>query len=97
MNQLPDFQSLKVSQSTQAVSRQALGPLDHLFILLPEKPSTNLFRKLPQGTQLERLFRRSKTRDFGQVTSRLNNQRDMALLHSRAVFCFAMRAPISAY
>ena len=79
MNQLPDFQSLKVSQSTQAVSGQALEPLDHLLIVLPEKPSTNLFRKLPQGTQLERLFRRSKTRDFGQVTSRLNNQRDTGI------------------
>ena len=79
MDQLPNFQDLKVSQSSQAFSRQTMGSLDHLLILLPEKPHTKLFRKLPQGTQLERMFKRSKIVGSGVVTSRLNNQRDTGI------------------
>ena len=82
MDQLPNFQDLKVSQSSQAFSRQTMGSLDHLLIVLPEKPHARLFRKLPQGTQLERMFKRSKIVGSGVVTSRLNNQRDTGIVLS---------------
>jgi len=82
MDQLPNFQDLKVSQSSQAFSRQTMGSLDHLLIVLPEKPHARLFRKLPQGTQLERMLKRSKIVGSGVVTSRLNNQRDTGIVLS---------------
>ena len=82
MDQLPNFQDLKVSQSSQAFNRQTMGSLDHLLIVLPEKPHARLFRKLPQGTQLERMFKRSKIVGSGVVTSRLNNQRDTGIVLS---------------
>ena len=82
MDQLPNFQDLKVSQSSQSFSRKTIGSLDHLLIVLPKKPHTKLFRKLPQGTQLERIFRRSKIVGSKVVTSRLNNQRDTGIVLS---------------
>jgi len=82
MDQLPNFQDLKVSQSSQSFSRKTIGSLDHLLIVLPKKPHTKLFRKLPQGTQLERIFRRSKIVGSKVVTSRLNNQRDTGIVIS---------------
>ena len=80
MDQLPNFQELKVSQSSQSFSRKTTESLDHLLIVLPEKPHAKLFRELPRGAQLERIFKRSKIAGSRVVTSRLNNQRDTGIL-----------------
>ena len=70
MSDLPELLRLKVSQSPRRPTRKVLNLLEHVIIVVPEKPSSKLLRTIPHGTQLKRLL----TRIGGPIVgSRLQN------------------------
>ena len=79
MPNLPDFESLTVSQLRGHPTRKTYDSLDHLLIVLPTKPPGALFRKLPQGDQLKRLLTKAKAAKADHASSRLGNSRATGL------------------
>ncbi len=75
MIDLPDFQPLKITQTTRAPARKVLDGLDHLAVILPEKPGEALFRTLPHGQQLARLMDHAHRHGGTQASTRLTNER----------------------
>jgi len=75
MKTLPDFDTLRVSQLPRAPSRKIFDTLDHVIIVVPPSPPAELFRRLPQGTQLRKLLRRARAGGSEHAASRLPNQR----------------------
>lgn len=77
--ELPDFLPLRVAQSTVLPSKAQCDALDHLIVVLPEKPSANLFKRLPQSEHLRRCFERSSKDRKGTASTRLANARATAV------------------
>ena len=79
MTNLPDFQSLRVSQVAGQPTRGTFDGLDHVLIVVPNDPPDALFRRVPQGAQLKRLLKRARTTDLDAATTRLNNRKATGL------------------
>lgn len=75
MIDIPDFQPLRIVQNARAPTRKLLDGLDHLAIVLPEKPSAALFRTLPHGQQLAKLLKQARSHGRERISSRLTNDR----------------------
>ena len=75
MTQLTDFNPLRIVQSSHQPTATTWDSLDHLLIVLPEAPTSDAFRKLPQGGRLERVLDRARAAGVDYPTSRLNNSR----------------------
>lgn len=75
MINLPDFELLKISQLSGIPTRKIYDALDHVLIILPSDPPETLFRRLPQGTQLRRLLKKTRNTKAPSATSRLNNSK----------------------
>jgi leucyl aminopeptidase len=75
MIDIPDFHPLKIIQSPRAPARHVLDGLDHLAIVVPEKPGEALFRTLPHGQQLAKLIDHAHRHDATRVSTRLTNDR----------------------
>jgi leucyl aminopeptidase len=75
MIDIPDFHPLKITQSPRAPARHVLDGLDHLAIVVPEKPGEALFRTLPHGQQLAKLVDHAHRHDATTVSTRLTNER----------------------
>ena len=70
MSDLPKLLRLKVSQSSRRPTRQILNSLEHVIVVVPEKPSSKLLGTVPHVSQLKRqLIRTGKP----IVESRLKN------------------------
>jgi leucyl aminopeptidase len=75
MLDFPDFQPLRITQTTRAPSRKVLDGLDQLAIVLPKRPNDALFRTLPHGQQLAKLLKHAQSHGGERVSSRLTNER----------------------
>jgi len=75
MIDLPDFEPLRVSQTTSGAGRPVFESIDHVAVIVPKRPPAALFRRLPQGTQLRRLLARAHSHEEDRVSSRLSNTR----------------------
>jgi leucyl aminopeptidase len=75
MLDFPEFQPLRITQTTRAPSRKVLDGLDQLAIVLPKRPNEALFRTLPHGQQLAKLLKHAQNHGGERVTSRLTNDR----------------------
>jgi leucyl aminopeptidase len=69
---LPSQAPLHVRQSIGKPTRDQLAKLDHLIVILPEKPAARLWSKIPEGAALETLSRQRRLTDKPLVT-RLKN------------------------
>jgi leucyl aminopeptidase len=81
MDILPDLKLPRITQSAQQPSRSALEQLDHIVIVLPQKPSAQDFKRLPQSKQIQTLL--SKKKSSESISSRLNNTRGTGLTVGR--------------
>ena len=79
MIELPDFSPLGVVQSQAVASGKQYRTLDQLLIVLPQRPTPELFRGLPQGRQLKTLLSRAPEKDTPIVSTRLGNARATGL------------------
>lgn len=73
MLELPNFSTLSISQDTTPASEANFAALDHLAIVVPDKPMPALLQSLPQGAQLKAAFDRAGGKK--PVAGRLDNGR----------------------
>lgn len=70
-----DFSALRIVQTSRPPTEKTWDSLDHLMVVLPPAPDSELFGNLPQGNRLERLLKRAGTAGVDYTTSRLGNLR----------------------
>ena len=68
-----------ISQLTGRPDGKTLAGIDQLLLILPNRISSNLWRKVPQGSKVQALLRRSNTGSVPATSMRLNNKRQTAL------------------
>lgn len=73
--ELPRFAPLRLRQSRAGPTKRQLDALDHLIVVVPQRPAKNVFRGLPAGDHLRRLYERSHTGGECLATTRIANDR----------------------
>jgi len=68
-----------VTQSTGKPDAKTLAGIDQLLLILPTRIPTNLWRKIPQGDNVQALLRRSNADSVPVTSTRMNNKRQTAL------------------
>jgi len=71
----PDLKKIPVFQKVGRADAGSLEGCDQLLLILPPKPATDHFRKLPQGDKLQAVFRKSLSGSTPAFTSRMTNSR----------------------
>jgi leucyl aminopeptidase len=89
---LPQFTPLRVTQSTQPISRGSLDGIDHLVAVVPRNPPARWAQKLPRGRQLEQLYTKATRRGDDVASSRADNTRSTGI----TVAGFDAAAPFAA-
>jgi leucyl aminopeptidase len=89
---LPEFTPLRVTQSTQPISRGSLDGIDHLVAVVPRNPPARWAQKLPRGRQLEQLYTKATRRGDDVASSRADNTRSTGI----TVAGFDAAAPFAA-
>jgi leucyl aminopeptidase len=79
MIDLPEFSPLRISQIAGKAGRKQFDVLDHVVVLVPERPGAGVFRALPQGNALKRLFERARKSESTRATGFLDNKRATAV------------------
>ncbi|NCF73111.1 MAG: leucyl aminopeptidase family protein [Gammaproteobacteria bacterium] len=77
---LPDLNKLRIFQKLGRVEAKTLESCDQLLLILPQKPAAGHFRGLPQGSQLQNVFRKSTAGSTPSFTSRLANKRQTLVI-----------------
>lgn len=77
--ELPRFTTLRVRQSPGRATRAQIDALDHLIVALPKRPGRNLWRGLPSGEHLRRVYGRAQQGGKCLATTRLTNARATAV------------------
>jgi len=72
---LPDFDRIRIYQHPGKADSKALEPCDQLLLILPSRPATPLWRKIPHGGKLQPLFRKRSAGSVPALTGRLPNKR----------------------
>jgi leucyl aminopeptidase len=75
MLELPDFEPLRVTQTSRAIAATAFNSLDHVLIVAAKNPRGRELRKLPQGRQLAALHARALRRGDESAGTRAANSR----------------------
>ncbi len=70
---LPTISAPRLIQNPGRVSRTAIDRLDHLLVILPERPQTSHWRQLPEGLRLQAAARRAGADAI--VQGRMSNRR----------------------
>lgn len=71
--------NIRATQTTGAPTARTLAGIDHLLIVLPEKPPASAWRSLPQGARLQALMKRRSPGRVPAVTTHLNNRRQTSV------------------
>jgi len=69
----PDTRELRIYQKLGRVDAKTIDSVDQLLLILPEKPSTADFGKLPQGAKLQAVYRKHEVGSTPAFTTRLAN------------------------
>jgi leucyl aminopeptidase len=80
MLELPDFQPLAITTRAREPAQRTLDALDHLAIVVPERPAASLLRTLPAGRRLLKLLNRSTGQHGRMVGTHLDNGRPTAVV-----------------
>jgi leucyl aminopeptidase len=84
MAEQPSFQPLRISQTSRPPTRQVLEAIDHMAIAVPQKPGHDIFRAIPQGSQIKKLLDSASRNGISHVTTRLANTRATAITVAKA-------------
>ena len=76
----PDLNNIRIYQKLGRVDAKALESCDQLLLILPAKPATNLFRKLPQGDKLHAVMRLANSDSTPAFTTRLGNKKQTLIV-----------------
>lgn len=79
MIELPEFSPLRITQHAGKPGKKRLDALDHLVVVLPEKPGAQLLRTLPKTAQIKLLLKRSGPGAPARTTLHLDNSRATAM------------------
>jgi leucyl aminopeptidase len=74
MNQ-PELQNIRIFQKLGRVDAKSLASCDQLLLILPSKPSTSLFKQLPEGSKLQQVLKSAAPDATPAFTTRLANSR----------------------
>src|SRR5690606_8846335 len=74
----------RITQTSQTATQRTLENVDHLLVVVPRNPGPEVFRRLPLGRQLQRLFERNGSEPDSRVTARLANRRATGVTLSAA-------------
>jgi leucyl aminopeptidase len=89
---LPEFAPLRVTKSTQPITRGSLDTLDHLIVVVPKSPLSRWAQKLPRGRQIEQLLAKTVRRGDDLASTRADNARSTGITVAR----FDATAPFAA-
>ncbi len=70
---------ISVTQYTGLPDKQTIAGIDHLLIVLPLRIPAALWRKIPQGSNVQALLRRKSPGKLPAISTRVNNKRQTAL------------------
>ncbi len=68
-----------ITQFTGMPGKQTIASIDHLLLVLPSKIPAALWRKVPQGSNVQALMRRRAPGRQPAITTRISNKRQTAL------------------
>ena len=71
----PEFHDIRIFQKPGRVDSKTLNSVDQLLLILPARPSTTDFRKIPNGPKLQAVFRKHPRGATPAFTSRLGNNK----------------------
>jgi len=71
----PDIHDIRIFQKLGRVHTKDLDTVDQLLLILPARPSSADFRRLPQGSKLQAVLRKHSAGSTPAFTSRLSNKR----------------------
>ena len=74
-NVTPDLRDIRIYQKPGRIDADAVAVCDQLLVILPERPSTADFAKLPQGTKLQAVHRKHAADSTPAFTTRLANKK----------------------
>jgi leucyl aminopeptidase len=89
---LPELTPLRVTQSTQRITRGSLDSFDHIIVVVPKNPPARWAQKLPRGRQLEQLLARTSRRGHDIASTRADNTRSTGI----TVAAFDATSPFAA-
>lgn len=72
---MPDLGNVRIYQKPGRVDDGGLAACDQLLLILPERPSTAVFGKLPQGAKLQAVYRKHAAGSTPVFTTRLDNKK----------------------
>ena len=70
---------VRVTQFMGVPDKQTIAGIDHLLLVLPGKIPAALWRKIPQGSNVQALMRRRAPGKQPAISTRINNKRQTAL------------------
>ena len=70
---------VSITQYLGSPSKQTIGGIDHLLLVLPKKVPAALWRKVPQGSKVQALMQRRAPGKQPAISTRINNKRQTAL------------------
>ncbi len=76
----PNFQNIRIYQKLGRIDTRSLESCDQLLLILPAKPASSHFRKLPQGGKLQQVLRKSPRGSIPAFISRLANKRQTLVI-----------------
>jgi len=71
----PDLENFRIFQTLGGVDARSLERCDQLLLILPPKPASSHFRRLPQGAKLQQVLRKTPAGSTPAFTTRLANKR----------------------
>jgi leucyl aminopeptidase len=71
----PEIHDIRIFQKLGRVHTKDLDAVDQLLLILPERPSSGDFRKFPQGSKLQAVYRKHGAGSVPAFTSRFTNKK----------------------
>lgn len=72
---IPQLGKTRVTQAVGRVDAKALNGIDQLILVLPKRPTADLWRSLPQGTRLQSAMQKRPADATPALETRINNNR----------------------
>lgn len=80
---LPESRDIRVTQRPGVANSKAIEPIDQLLLILPRRIPKTLWRRLPQGSKLQALLRKSPPDSTPAFQTRLANKRQTLVVAGR--------------
>lgn len=72
---VPDIHDIRIFQKPGHLSKKVLEPVDQLLLILPARPTAAVFRKVPEGSKLQAVYRKRVDGSIPAFTTHLGNKR----------------------